>query len=178
MPWTSPLPAHCSGLPQNAHGSCPTGKAEPGSTSPPVRDEQYPKAPVCGGRGTTKSSDRGEPGARSQHQLLGGPCVPTPPPTATFPKTDIHRARAWGPVYRLPRRVPGGPVPRKTSAVKGTPKSPPTAPCYTFLPNCTLPNPSVDTGTLTRTTPPTTGERPGATPHHAFLDSPRRCTPL
>lgn len=180
-----PLCFRCPRLPtaqalRRTHtGAAQTEQPEPGSTLPPVRDEQYPKAPARGGLGTTKPSDHGEPVARSQHRLPGRPRIPTPPPAPTFPTTDTIRARARGGARGLPRRVPWRPRnPRKTSAQKGAPKTPARGACCPFPPNCSLPSPSVDSGTPTRTTPPPTGESSGAHPAPCICGLTKGQTPL
>lgn len=122
---------------------------------------------------TRKAGAQSRPHARLQGQVPapapGRSLRPTPPPAATFPKTDTLGARARGGARGLPRRVPWRPrvppptpPPRKPSARKGAPKTPAHGAGCAFPPNGTAPSPSVDLGTQTlapRRHP--RGQRPG-----------------
>lgn len=128
-------------------------QAQPGLR---LRDERNSKGPARGELGTTKPADRGKPGPRSRHRLLGGPSVPTPPPAATFPKTDTLPARARGGARGLPRRVPWRRRhPPQDQRAKGRPKTPAHGAC------CAPPG---DAGTVRRTRPAPTGETGAPTP--------------
>lgn len=127
-----------------------------------LRGERYSKEPARGELGTTKPADHGKPGPRrSRHRLLGGPSVPTPPPGATFPKTDTLLARARGGARGLPRRVPWRPChPPQDQRAKGRPKTPAHGACCSPPPQRHTAHwgLSGDPGTVTRTKPPPRGE--------------------
>lgn len=96
-------------------------QAQPGLR---LLDERYSKGSARSGWEPRNLRPRRTP-PRSRHRLLGGPSVPTPPPAATFPKTDTLPARARGGARGLPRRVPWRPRhPPQDQRAKGRPKTP------------------------------------------------------